>query len=108
MFTRIRQHPFLAALLVGVLALSATGLPLDQFIGLARLAIQIGISISIACLGVFVAPGLIGDDWFTDLLQTVLRLRLAQGWVPAQPLSTFSAAPSGVASVLLLPPRSIS
>ncbi len=107
MFNRVCQQPIVIAAFVGAMVLAA-GLPADQFIELAKLVIQVGINFTVVCLVVFVAPGLIRGDWFKGVLHAVRGLRLAQGWVPSQPLTLISAAPCGVASVLLPPPRSIS
>jgi hypothetical protein len=107
MFNRVCQRSSLVAAFIGAMVLAA-GLPAEQFIDLARLTIQVGISFSIACLIVFVAPGLIGSDWFKGVLLSVRALRLAQGWIPSRQPEILSATPRGVASVLLRPPRSIS
>lgn len=107
MSSLVRQHPILAAVFFGCVVLSM-GLPVDQFVELAGLAIQVGISIAAACLALFVAPGLIFGDWLQSVIHSVRTLRLAQGWIPAQQLADACAPPTGTPSVLLPPPRSIS
>lgn len=86
----------------------SAALPVDQFIELAVLVIQVGIGFTVVCLVVFVAPGLICGDWLKGVLHTVRRLRLAQGWIPSRQLTVLYAAPCCVVSVLLPPPRPIS
>lgn len=107
MFNRVLQQPVLIAALVGAIALAAA-LPVDQFVELARLIIQVGISFAAVCLAVFVAPGLICGDWIWSVIHTIRALRLAQGWIPAQPPAYGCATPAGASSVLLPPPRSTS
>lgn len=106
MFNRVLQQPALIAASVGAIALAAA-LPVDQFIELAKLAILVGLTLAGACLVLCVSPGLL-DEWFRGVLLSVRFLRLAQGWIPAQPLAYGCATPAGASSVLLPPPRSIS
>jgi uncharacterized membrane protein len=107
MFNRVRQRADLIAAFVGAIALAAA-LPTEQFVELARLVIQVGLSFAAVCLVAFVAPGLICGDWLQSVIQTIRALRLAQGWVPAQPSANGCATPADASSVLLPPPRSIS
>ncbi|PHM20688.1 MAG: hypothetical protein CK604_07190 [Curvibacter sp. PD_MW3] len=106
MVTWLRQHPVLAATFcVGVML--SVALPVDQFIELAKLTILGGLTLAGACLVLLVSPGLL-DEWFHGVMLSVRTLRLAQGWIPAQPMVYVCSTPIGTLSVLLPPPRSIS
>lgn len=107
MFNRVLHQPVLIAAFVGAIVLAAA-LPVDQFVELAKLIVQVGISFAAVCLAVFVAPGMICGDWLQSVIHTIRALRLAQGWIPAQPPAYGCTTPSGASSVLLPPPRSIS
>lgn len=107
MFFRVRQHSFLAAAFCGAVALSLA-LPMDQFIDLARLVIQVGLAFTVVVAAVFVAPGLICGDWFGAVRRTVRAMRLAQGRIPVRLEAFTFDVPCGVFASLFRPPRSIS
>lgn len=107
MFTRFRQNSVFAVAFCVAVGLSLA-LPVDQFIELARLVIQVALSFVGVVLVVFVAPGIVFSDWPKDVRRTIRSLRLAQGWILVQPLPFIATAPCGTPSPFFRPPCSIS
>lgn len=102
-----RQHqaPALAvAFCVGVVLLA--GLPVDQLTYLVKLIAPscAALAVSLIILGVLPCAAL---DWAAEFA-VLARLRVAPRGIPAHCAPFLTAAPSGIASVLLPPPRSIS